>query len=91
MAGEGHDHRVDIWSLGVLICEIISGETPFRASTPKHVFERILTGQARYNFKVRETVRSLFESIFVVDLSSRPSLEDIKRHAFFKQINFDKL
>ena len=27
----GHGHEADIWSLGVLMCEILSNQTPFQA------------------------------------------------------------
>ena len=27
--GTGHSYKVDVWSLGILIVEIISGQTPF--------------------------------------------------------------
>ena len=29
LAGTGYDHRVDIWQLGILICELVTGSTPF--------------------------------------------------------------
>ena len=33
LRGAGHSFEVDIWSLGVLIVEIVSGQTPFHAET----------------------------------------------------------
>ena len=29
MSGQGYNYKADIWSLGILICEIIGGYTPF--------------------------------------------------------------
>jgi serine/threonine protein kinase len=37
----GHGHEVDVWSLGVLMCEIISGHTPFHAESTLEVYENI--------------------------------------------------
>ena len=95
VTGNGHDHRVDIWNLAVLLCELISGKTPFEASSTKLVYERIVTGQVSFNWSVSAitliSARSLLMSIFHSDLSSRPTLEEIKNHRFFRSVDFDKL
>ena len=35
LRGTGTSFEADIWSLGVLICEIISGRTPFHNDNPQ--------------------------------------------------------
>ena len=37
----GHGYEADIWSLGVLMVEIVSGQTPFQAETTQGVYEKI--------------------------------------------------
>jgi serine/threonine protein kinase len=41
LLGSGHSYEVDIWSLGVLLCEIVSGTTPFTAESTQLVYEKI--------------------------------------------------
>lgn len=38
---KGHGHEVDVWGLGILMCEIISGQTPFHAESTLEVYENI--------------------------------------------------
>lgn len=38
----GYGPEVDIWSIGVLLCEMIGGFTPFSDSNPNKIYERIL-------------------------------------------------
>ena len=43
--GSGTDHRTDIWSLGVVMYEMISGQQPFRGDYDKAVMYSILNEQ----------------------------------------------
>ena len=45
----GHRHEADIWSLGVLMVEILSNQTPFQAESTMQVYEKILACKATYN------------------------------------------
>lgn len=41
LIGNGHSYEVDIWSLGVLLMEIVSGQTPFTGESTQAVYEKI--------------------------------------------------
>ena len=45
----GHTYKADIWSLGILICEMLGGFTPFEnkndAANPIHILEKCRTGK----------------------------------------------
>jgi non-specific serine/threonine protein kinase len=44
--GKGVDHRADLFSLGVVLFELVSGRMPFEGSTPTEIIDRILHQEA---------------------------------------------
>jgi serine/threonine protein kinase len=42
----------DLWSLGIIIFQLLAGKTPFKGCTPFYTFENILSGK----FTVPETI-----------------------------------
>ncbi len=45
LAGSGYSSKIDIWAFGILICELISGQSPLaNIEDPIKLYERILSG-----------------------------------------------
>ena len=70
----GHGYEADIWSLGVLMVEIVSGQTPFQGENTEQVYENIHKCQPTYNKNVNQVLRDLLGKIFVLDPELRISL-----------------
>ena len=48
ISGMDHDHRVDVWTLGVLTYEFITGHPPFEAEGKGATYRKITTVDIDY-------------------------------------------
>jgi len=73
--GHGVDARTDIWSLGVLLYEMITGRVPFEGPTPSHVIVAILEKDppplARYLNDVPEALEWIVTKALTKDRDDR--------------------
>ena len=74
----GHDYKCDIWSIGILICEMIGGFIPFQgkneASNPKLIMDRCRSGKLNLPKNMQGPARDLVRMLLRDDPSMRPDL-----------------
>ena len=75
-----HDSSVDIWSLGVLAYEFLTGGAPFEAEGESATFRRITTVDLSFPSHVSSGARDLITKLLVHDPASRLPLEDVLGH-----------
>ncbi|GFN73542.1 serine/threonine-protein kinase n2 [Plakobranchus ocellatus] len=91
-----YSRAVDWWGLGVLIYEMLVGESPFPGDDEEEVFDSIVNEEVRYpRFLSTESIaimRRLLRRNPDRRLgSSERDAEDVKKQAFFRNMNWNDL
>ena len=80
---QGHDERVDIWCIGVLLFELINGTVPFKGNDIETLKSNILHLRIAWPKEMNPDAKDLISKILKLDPSQRISLEDMLEHPFF--------
>ncbi|RLW07885.1 hypothetical protein DV515_00003635 [Chloebia gouldiae] len=92
----GHTQSADWWSFGVLMFEMLTGTLPFQGKDRKETMTMILKaklGMPQFlSLEAQSLLRMLFKRNPANRLGAGPDgVEEIKRHAFFSKIDWNKL
>eukprot|EP01006_Ploeotia_vitrea_P041700 TRINITY_DN66564_c12_g2_i1.p1 TRINITY_DN66564_c12_g2~~TRINITY_DN66564_c12_g2_i1.p1 ORF type:complete len:537 (+),score=332.58 TRINITY_DN66564_c12_g2_i1:161-1771(+) len=95
VTGAGHDKAVDWWSLGILLYELTVGIPPFYSQNVNEMYNKIQHGVLRFPPFLSDSCKDLIVRLLNRDpkkrLGSNKDIDDIKEHAFFKSLDFEKL
>ena len=80
---EGHDEKVDIWCIGVLLFELLTGSVPFLGNDIDTLKENILHLRISWPKDINNDAKNLIKKILKLDPKTRISLEEMLKHPFF--------
>ena len=82
---EGHDEKVDVWCIGVLLFELITGNVPFQGNDLESLKENILHLRIAWTKDINTDAKNLIKKILKLDPGSRISLEEMLQHPFISK------
>jgi aurora kinase len=79
----GHDIHLDIWCIGVLTFELLTGTIPFPGNNMNVLSENILKTKINWPKDINMDAKNLISKILKPDPKDRISLVDMLKHPFF--------
>ncbi|KAI7878012.1 kinase-like protein [Lichtheimia hyalospora FSU 10163] len=86
----GHDHKVDMWSIGVLMFTLLVGRHPFQQKDVKQIYKKIKQNynEPSYEFpshlNISQDAKDLVKKLLVNKPDQRPSVPEVLKHPFFQ-------
>ena len=77
-----YDYRVDLWCLGILTFELLTGKPPFEAKNHKSTEKKIRKGVIQYPRYFSNEAMSFIKGFLKKDPSQRMTLEEAELHPF---------
>ena len=81
----GHDEKIDIWCIGVLLFEIITGSIPFHGENIHILKHNIKHMKIKWPSNIGYEEKDLISRILRYNPNDRLTLEEILEHKFFKR------
>ncbi|XP_064604272.1 protein kinase C delta type-like isoform X2 [Liolophura sinensis] len=91
-----YNHSVDWWSFGVLLYEMLIGQSPFHGDDEDDLFQSILHQTPQYPRSLSREAASCLSLLFERNPTERLGMPNcpagpIRSHAFFAKVDWDKL
>ncbi|RXK42524.1 AGC/PDK1 protein kinase [Tremella mesenterica] len=81
----------DIWAFGCILYHFIVGKPPFRGATDYLTFQKILKREMSFPEGFDPDAQALVDLVLNLDPDARPSIPEIKAHAFFSTVDWTTL
>lgn len=97
LKGQPASAAVDLWALGCIVYQMVSGLPPFRGGSEYLIFQSILKQHLSFPDGFDEEAKDLVERLLVLEPSARIGAKDrnrydsIRAHPFFRGIDWEQV
>ncbi|XP_064794642.1 protein kinase C theta type-like [Oncorhynchus masou masou] len=92
LLGQKYGSSVDWWSFGVLLYEMLIGQSPFHGRGEEELFQSIRTDDPCYPRWLAKDARDILIKLFVREPERRLGVKgNIRQHSFFKDTDWNAL
>ncbi|XP_063782877.1 protein kinase C theta type isoform X2 [Pseudophryne corroboree] len=92
LLGQKYNYSVDWWSFGVLLYEMLIGQSPFRGLDEEQLFHSIRMDDPFYPRFLNKEAKDILVMLFVREPERRLGVKgNIRQHSFFLQIDWERM
>lgn len=80
----GHDESLDLWNIGVLTYELLTGKPPFEGANQSELYDNIVKVRINFPKDFSKLAKDLVQRLLKANPKDRIKIDELANHAWFK-------